>query len=363
MSGYNPGITALAGFTFQIKAFIAELANIQVDQTINYEIGDDVSVDNFSKLDELSGNISSSNYVALFQIKRKKVTEDTSKKVLYNWLLEKDADDYKLIVAEGYSIDDNFIKNKKSSDIYRDLSNEGSLNSIERKVYEKFKKNRSYSVFCKKVSRIRAKYTLQKDFSPDNEIYQNYQKRLFFSNKSVDVYEKRTKALCRDIEYELLEAIDKKSSFSISYEEITEKLDQIVRDINDSDYNIDYRAFSCEKNFTINENIKEQREYKQLKYCELNDETITVFLTNKLYYEDYKNYSLEHRGKIKIDNIESEAVQNYKETKEFENCNTPKELLYGTIKKQIKDTQNKMQSNGTYISLTSESNKKISWKE
>ena len=363
MNDYNPGISALAGFTFQIKAFVAELANIQVGQTINYEIGDDVSIDTFSKIDELSGNISSSNYVALFQIKRTKVTEDTSKKVLYNWLLEKDADDYKLIVAKEYSIDDNFIKNKKCDEIYRDLSDKGSLNSIERKVYEKFKKNHSYSAFCKKVSCIRAKYTLQKDFIPDNEIYQNYQKRLFFSNNSVDVYEKRTKALCRDIQCELLEAIDNKIPFSISYEQITEKLDQIVRNINDSDYNIDYKTFLHEKNFIINEDIKDQREYKQLKHCELNDEIIADFLKNKLYYEDFKNYSLEHRKKIKINNIESEAVQNYKETKEFENCNTPKQLLYNTIKKRITDTQNKMQSNGTYISLTSESNKKISWKE
>lgn len=100
-----------------------------------------------------------------------------------------------------------------------------------------------------------------------------------------------------------------------------------------------------------------------MKYCGFNDEQIIRYLTNELYYQDFRDYKLEHRHRTLINTIETEAVQNHEDAKMFLNNPEPLELFKETIRNKIINTTDRMQSNGTYISLTSDNDKRISWKE
>ena len=65
---------------------------------------------------------------------------------------------------------------------------------------------------------------------------------------------------------------------------------------------------------------------------------------------------------MKINNIEIAAKSNFEDAKIEIDEDTPKKRYLQTINKQI-DGTNSMQSKGTYISLTNENDKRISWKD
>ena len=362
MSDFNPGITALAGFCFQIKVFIAEMALIQEGQSIHYEIGDDVSSENIADIEEWTGKTKSSDFLTLFQVKRKNVLENSSKKVLYNWLLEDEAQNYKLIVADGYSVNDNFLKNKDTKEIYDELKTQKSPISLEQRVYEKYKKTNLIKEFEDKVNLIRSRYELKKDYNPDTAIHNNYKQSFFLRSDNVDIYEKRIKELCRNINFEIMKAADNKKPYTLSYNQINGIKEQIVENITESSYHINYVDFQKNAGIALDSETRNKREFQQLQFCELTDDRIIDFLTKESYYDDFKNHNLEHHNRNTIDNIESEAFENYKEILDAEKRPTPRKLLSNTIKNKISGTYDKMQSDGTYISLTSDSNKKISWK-
>ncbi|MCI7435035.1 MAG: hypothetical protein MSH22_00325 [Spirochaetia bacterium] len=359
MSTNNAGIIALGGFVYQILVFIAKLSKIEKGQIFEYEVEDDISVKELAKIEECKGSSKLDDKYRYFQIKKTDVTEEKAKKTLFNWLLTENDGDYYLIVCEGYSIDDTFITTKDAKEIYDDLDGKKSNNSLEKKVFLKYKENDLFETFEKKINTIRKHYYLENDYLPNKRIIENYEKIMHKTSSDEDIYLERIKQFCDNIQLQIIQNAYNNKSYSIDYDNFYQLIDEICTSITNVTFHSNYQLYK--NKIELNEDIKKKREFIQLNECSLSDRQIITYLENELYYEDFKDFSIQHNCRIKIDNIEEEAIQNYEESKDDDKNDSPKKLLLDTTRKIISNTNDKMQSTGTYISLTSEENKKISW--
>ena len=361
MSDYNPGIESLFGYYYQIKTFVSLLANISEGQSIGYEYLDDVSIHDDSESNYCLENDKSSNN--LYQVKKTTVDESVAKKVLYNWILSDNADCYSLIVSNGYTCDD-FIINKKDVDELYDSIEKTQGASLSTKVYNKYKKNNEKNLFLEKVNYIRERYKLLSNYDCDLQIFENY-KKLFHYDGDKNLYERRISCFLGKINTLILESIQNKKPYIISFLQINAIVEEVCNYINTDTYEIDYNIFCEKKSISLgDEKVKSSREYVQLKHCNLNESVIINRLKDELYYLDFRSYWLERNKTIKISNIENSAVSNFEDACiEVRNNNLPIERYSATIKKEISNTNNKMQSNGVYIALTNDIDKRISWKD
>lgn len=359
MSDYNPGIAALAGFSFQIKVFITQLAKLEKDGSVNYEVGDDVSI---TENDEWSGKLKNSSFDTLVQVKQTKVSDESSKKVLFNWLLAEPADKYRLIVCKNCSVNENYITTESPQNIYDALKMTDSPLSLESRVYKYFKEKKLFTDFENKIKHIRDNYKLENDFDVDESINECFEKVFHKTDKTANIYEKRLKEFIQTIYYRIMHEVSHKKTYSMSYDDLYRLIDEICLSISDESYEIDYEIFESANKIEITDSIKQKREYKQLFACDLPESRIISDLIKELYYRDYKDHYLEIGKETKISNIESEAIDNYELEKLNDENNTPKKLYIHTISKEIQQL-GKLRSTGTYISLTSDNDKKITWKE
>lgn len=361
MSTNNAGIIALGGFVYQILVFIAMLSEIDKNQIFEYEVDDDISAKEPSEIENCKGIIKTDNKYKYYQVKKTDVTEEKARKTLYNWLLTENDGDYSLIVSEGYSINDSFITTKNAKEIYDELNGKKNNNSLEKKVFIKYKKNNLFNDFEKKVNSIRKHYYLERDFSPEQRIIVNFEKILHKTNIDTGIYLKRIKQFCDIIQLDIIQAAYNNQSYSIDYDRFFQLIDEICISTTNDTFICNYQLYK--NTIELTEDVKKKREFIQLNKCCLSDRQIITYLENELYYEDFKTFNIEHNHRFKIDNIEEEAMQNFEESKLDDKNDTPKKLLVDTTGKKITNTNDKMQSTGTYISLTSEENKKISWRE
>ena len=354
MSSYNPGIESLAGYYFQIKVFISLLSKLQIDDEAGYEFLDDVSI---IKDENSSYSFYANKKRILYQVKRTDVKNDNIKKTLYNWLLAEDADEYHLIIAPSYAFNDEYLKEDKIQSFYDEIIlTKGQ--SLQTKVYNKYKKNNLKDSFTKKMSHIIENLKIQNDYEPDNEIFNNYKLHFHFN----ECYIYRIKAFIEKITYNLLESINNGNPYIITGKNCLSLIEEICNSINEDNYERDYQDFIRNNPVELNSEIKKSREYIQLTLCDLPENVIINRLQDCYYYNDFKNFYWEHNKKSKINNIESAALSNFEDAKMEIDEDTPKKRYLQTIKKQINEI-NKMNSNGAYISLTKDDDKRISWKD
>lgn len=359
MTDNNAGIIALGGFAFQILVFVAKLAEIEKNNIFNYEVDDDISSKNISERDEWNGTLKTDNEFNYYQVKKTNITESKAKKTLYNWLLTEKKGNYFLIVGKGYAIDDFFITTRNANAIYDDLDGSKSNKSLEKQVYLKYKVNNLFNEFLDKINDIRNHYYLEAEYDPREKIFRNYEKLMHKTSSDTTIYKRRLKKFCDQIQLDILEESGNNKAYSIDYDTFIRYIDEICTLTTNEEFISNYQAYK--NKIELNNSIKNRREYLQLNECSLTEAQIITYLENELYYEDFKNYSIEHNNLIRIDNIEEEACQNFEESKDDEKNDTPKKLLKDTTGKLITNTNDKMQSTGTYISLTSEESKRISW--
>lgn len=354
MSSYNPGIASLAGYYFQIKVFISLLYNLQIDDEAGYEFLDDVSI---IEDEDSSYSFIKSKKRIFYQVKRTNVPKDKIKKTLYNWLLADDADEYHLLIAPSYVYDDEYLKEDKIQSFYDELlPTEGQ--SLQTKVFNIYKKNNQKDFFIKKMTHIIKHLKINNDYNPDDEIVRNYKFHFHFNA----CYNYRIKAFVEKITYNVLESINKGNPYIITGKICLSLIEEICNSINEDNYEIDYQEFIRNNPVELNNELKETREYKQLALCKLPENVIINRLQDCYYYNDFRNFYWEHNKKSKINNIEATALSNFEDAKIEIDEDTPKKRYTQTIKKQINEL-NKMQSNGTYISLTKDDDKRISWKD
>ncbi len=358
----NPGIVALSGFAFQIKVFIYYLSQLKDNESVNYEILEDVSVtpSNISDIDTMVHV----HNVRAIQVKKANLTKDSMGKILKNWLIleyTEPVSEYCLFLDGTMPCElfDQSVIDK----VFKDIENgsEKRNDSLDNQLHQKIN---SKVEFEQQIIKLERKYKLEQK-NIDDKLIDAYSD--FFSRGySETLFENRLLELHNRIASEILEKAYIRKSFSMNYIEFIGLIESIRENFK-SDLSIpDYVSF---KNITtIPDGLKETRQFQQLKECSFSDDKIERQLIFYLYFDNFRLNNLENCSYNSIEGILETTFENFQDVKEDlidEDNDTPKMRLTKTQEKPNSYAANEQIKKGSSIYLTkSDAGKRqISWKD
>ncbi|WP_430596238.1 hypothetical protein [Streptococcus gallolyticus] len=358
----NPGIVALSGFAFQIKGFIYYLSQLKDNESVNYEILEDVSVtpSNISDIDTMIHVYN----VRAIQVKKSNLTKDSMGKILKNWLIleyTESVSEYCLFLDGTMPCElfDQSVIDK----VFKDIENgsEKRNDSLDNQLHQKIN---SKVEFEQQIRQLERKYKLEQKNIDDKLI--NAYSDIFSRVYSETLFENRLLELHSRIASKILEKADIRKSFSMNYIEFMGLIESIRENFK-SDLSIpDYVSF---KNIiTIPDRLKETRQFQQLKECSFSDDKIERQLIFYLYFDNFRLNNLENCSYNSIEGILETTFENFQDVKEVlidEDNDTPKMRLIKTQEKPNSYAVNEQIKKGSSIYLTkSDAGKRqISWKD
>lgn len=372
----NPGIVSLGGYAYQIKIFISLLPYIQENNTVEFETLDDITISEYN-IDSTSeylcttqNDFQNNSYTAI-QVKKTKISKASLKKVWYNWLLaynaHKDLNNFELRYDK--SLNPSFNLYLLSSDeLFQIISNstakKSSLESKVKQIYRERSNFESDFSYIKDNSKPIAIENI------DHQIYTDFKQIFHWTNELKETYQLRIEELCKTIQNLILKAIENKQHYICSYNDFYNLVARIANRITKEAYIPNYALFSSTINLTReNEKIINSREFKQLHACEISENSIRLYLTNQLYYNDYRYRSLSNLNADKIENIEVTAYENFSNVLEklkHKNTDNPFDRLDLTTSQSNVHAPDEQIRKGVCIHLTEdgiEDNKQISWSD
>lgn len=370
------GINSLSGFSFQIKVFVYYMLELKEGMQIEFETIEDVNIKKI-KADNIDENSENFRSILLtkdtnqaIQVKRTTITNDVAMKILLNWILleasNNNVEKYILLTESVYNNKDNIFYNTVE-EVYQTIKKSNKKkNATISKVKELYKNN--YEGFKKIYNAINEKYKFLSlddiDKQIDNKCTIHFKKAANFI-----VYNQRLKELLQHITVEIMEAVNKKTSYTINYsgfikltEDISSRLTEKVTAPNYSDFKkLNQIDLSDSK-------ISKLREYKQLLACQLSDNLVKQHLTYKNYYENILLKYMETTKISKIEEIEETTFENFENVVfrlKKDGCDLPYNRLEETKKMPNSHAENEQIRYGCGIYLTREdiADRQISWED
>lgn len=372
----NPGIVSLGGYAYQIKIFISLLPHIKEGDTIEFETLDDITVSE-NNIDSKSEYFCTTqldeknNLFTAIQVKNAKISTTSIKKIWYNWLLayhehknlcnfELRYDKSKNTSFDLYSISLNELFNAISSS----TSKKNSLETKVKQIYDNKKIFESDFNYIKSNSKSIAIENI------DEQIYNDYKSLFHWTNKSDELYKLRLEELCKKIQSIVLNSVENKTPYICDYSDFYNIIELISNRVTSDAYIPDYALFTKTINLILeNKNIINSREFRQLSACKISENSIRLYLTNQLYYNDYRYRSLRNLRADKIDNTEITAHENFCNVLEIlkhNNTDTPYNRLNSTTSENNSHAPDDQIRKGVCIHLTEEeveNDKKITWSD
>lgn len=372
----NPGITSLGGYAYQIKVFISLLPYIQENDTVEFETLDDIAISE-SNIDSKSeylcttqNDFKNSSYTAI-QVKKTKISKASLKKVWYNWLLAYNAhrnlDNFELRYDK--SLNPSFDLYLLSSDeLFQIISDStAKRNSLESKVKQIYIEQSDFE----------SDFSYIKDHSKtiaieniDQQIHTDYKQIFHWSNELKETYKLRVEELCKTLQNLILTAIENKQHYICNHNDFYNIIEYINKRITLKAYIPDYSVFSSKVHLALeNERVTNSREFKQLSACDILENSIRIYLTNQLYYNDYRYRALSNLMADKIENTEITAYENFinvVERLKHENADNPFNRLDLTTSQSNVHAPDDQIRKGVCIHLTEdgiEDSKQISWSD
>jgi hypothetical protein len=371
------GIYSLGGFAFQIKVLVIYLSSLKEGMRAEFETYDDIAIrklipntidtneDGFKQL------LFSSTGIKVIQVKKTQINDEVKKKIIFNWFLIQE----KIESIEKYILFTDAEHNKEDclfdfnvEDLYTEvITAKDSNRSIIGKIKKKYKNDREG--FVNKFNQIKSKYKFHSVENIDDVIEKKYE--LFFRKAGVNkiTYYNRIKELIQHITYEIMESVNNKEPYKITYESFISCIEDISNRINDG-YTLPlYSEFEKINKYNLrNSVITKKREYKQLKACNLLEEQIISQLNFCDYYKNVRFGYMELCKINKIKNIESTTFQNFDMVKSIllaTGEDTPIKRLFETQKQSNSYAENEHIKWGSSIYLTSDEEKEyqISWED
>ncbi len=374
------GLYSLGGFAYQIKVFVCEVISMNENMVVEFETIDDVATKKLENeiIDENEDKFrtlkKSEREKVAIQVKRTKVSNSVAKKIILNWfLLEYSTDNiskYKLVTDAKYENDDVVLKilNSDIESLYKEVMNTTTNNSksvfkrVKNKIYDN--QDKFYEV-CKS---IKDKYIYEVIDNIDLKLCKTC--KVLFKKCGVSnyIYISRIKEMLQHITYHIIESANKGHPYKLTYKEFMAYSEDICNRITDNHICSHYSEFK--KNCKIdleNSDICKTREYRQLVACNLSSDLIKNHLIYELYYSHYRMGLLEINKTCTIDDLETEAYENFNEAK-FDlmqrNEDNPYNRLIETKRKLNSYACNKQIKFGSEIYLTKEKiEQQISWKD
>ncbi len=371
------GISSLAGFAFQIKVFSYFVLDIyDNNDSIEFETIDDVNlkitpknIDN--NADKFISKLNSKEENKLIQVKRAKLSQDDYCKTLYNWILETNKtaniSEYILFSEHTYNNEDLMFTISAKELLNKAIkTTHKRSDSIEVKI-KKLYKNK-YSEFEHIYNYIKQRYLFIGNKDINDIIYEKAKFNLRFLESNRALYNERLKYFMLTIQNNILNAINCKKPYILSYQD-TIRIYEDINLINQDNYCIPYCSYrDTLEEFNLSDTkIANLRETKQLKACKLSEYNLKERLNKLAYYTHFRNLSSENGKESIPKSIELTTFNNFQtvlEELEDQNEDTPRNRLFRTEHKSNSHAKDEETKQGSCIFLTGENVlNQISWKE
>lgn len=369
------GINSLRGFSYQIKVFVLSLAKIKIGQQVEYETIEDVNIKTFDPLkldDKCMGIINShggneTNYA--IQVKQTTISNESAKKILFNWLLLEergDVQEYQLFTDSSYDNDNNVFdcdKEKLFEEIKQSKARRNSLIARVKSIY-----GSDQVKFETAVKSIEKKHKFISSKNIDNEIFESFSDIFLKDGVEETIYQLRIRELTSFVVKGIFASIEQRAPFVCDYLMFRREAESICERIQNKKIDIDYGCFVNANPICINE-FRGTREFVQLSYCGLSDTNILTHLKYKEYYQQYRMMNLGNGKTDLVDNVELTSVENFvmvKDTLQQEKRDTPINRLSETKKMENSYSSSTQIKNGALIYLTKndvDKERQISWKD
>ncbi|WNQ12208.1 hypothetical protein MJA45_03920 [Paenibacillus aurantius] len=372
----SSGINSLSGFSFQIKVFVYYMLELKEGMQIEFETIEDVNVKKI-KADTIDDNsesfrstLLSKDFNHAIQVKRTTISNDVAMKILLNWILLESSSNnvtkYVLLTEDVYNNKDIIFDNKVEDVFKTIIKSNKKKNATISKVKELFKDK--YEDFEKIYKAINEKY----EFLSLNDIDKQIDDKCAIHFRKVAnsiVYNQRLKELLQHITVEIMEAVNKKSSYSIKYSDFVKLIEDISSRLTEKVTAPLYSKFKKINQIDLTDSkVSGLREYKQLVACELPENLIKQHLTFKNYYENILMKYMETNKLSKVEDIEETTFENFENVKfrlQKESLDEPYNRLEETKKLPNSHAENEQIRYGCGIYLTREDivDNQISWED
>lgn len=380
MDAFKPdksGIDSLGGFSYQIRVFAYYMFSMKADEEAGFEVHEDVSLRKLSS-EEIDDNedcfknsIYNSNGLRAIQVKRTKVNAEVSKKILLNWMLLENSGcnvvEYTLFTDEAYNNAD-LIFGISADSLYEEVVNTTKTKkSIIGKVKECFLNQKEQ--FVQVYDSIKDKYKFISTKDIDGLIKNECD--VIFKRAGVKniTYINRVKEMLKHITCQILDKVNRKQPYRISYSEMMSYAEDVCQRFTDEEINPSYSEFKKLNKVDLKDlDVAKSREYKQLVACNLSESLIKRHLQYRNYYWNMCFNFMEMNKLQVIDDIEETTYDNFEDAKimlQNEGKDIPYNRLEETKKRSnsyAKNEQIKFGS-GIYLTREEEEKHKISWED
>lgn len=375
------GLYSLSGFAYQIKVFFYYAMLLQDENsTIEFESLDDIAIKNVENFDDkdttfISKIKDNNSFYQIIQVKYTKINEKKTKDLMLRWVLaaknNSNIRNFILFTDENYS-NKNLINQISAKELYRYVisAKKEKSNSIKSKIKLLFFTEGTYKDFCKLLKKIKANV----DFINSDKIDEKIKSvaSVHFKRNAVSeiVYCARLVSALKDITYNIMQNVLSRKPYILNLSDLNKIEEKIIQDINETmPVPLSYAEFKKGNPINIDSCIN-NREYRQLEYCELPLTGIKRNLQQCCYYVDFRHRLLAMGNHKKVADIELQSFENFErvqENLEYNNCDTPRNRLDESQKIENKIVPRAELSLGTYIYLTKEKefvgDNQISWKD
>lgn len=370
------GIYSLGGFAYQIKAFVCYALILEEGMRAEFETLEDVTIrklvpenidDNEDKFRNL---LYSPSGLSAIQVKRTTVDKTTAKQILLNWILLEDSEtaitEYVLFTDKSYNNED-IVFDITADELFTEVVNTKlTARSTIGKVKKRYKESKE--AFINLYNDIKIKYKFLSNGNIDKEI--NDKCRLLFKRGiNPVVYQKRIEALLQHITYEIMEQINMKNSYTLSYAQMIACTEDICNRYTDTFMYPVYSEFKKLNKVDFKDlQLVNSREYKQLVACELPEKLIETHMQYRDYYQNVRLGYID-TGKIeRIRDIEETTHENFEAVK-FVLQKEGKDRPYRRLDETNKSTNSHADidqikyGSGIYLTRSEEQEKQISWED
>lgn len=380
MDTYLPdesGIYSLGGFAYQIKVFVVYMLSLRNGMQASFETIDDVAIRKLlpENIDENEDNFHGLIFEPLgykaIQVKKTTISKSTSKQVLLNWILlegsDKNVIEYILFTDSNYGNED-IIFRTTVDELYEEvIATEKGTRATIGKVKKLYKKDKTG--FLKMYDQIKVKYRFEQVGDIDKLVDDRCQMPFRKAAVREATYQGRVQELLQHITYEIMENVNHKKAYHISFDEMMACVEDICNRYTDEFRYPVYTEFKKINPIKLSESqIANSREYKQLVACNLPENLIESQLQYGAYYQNVCFGYLESNKASIVRDIEETTYNNFQMSKialQVEKKDTPFRRLNETQSKTNSHAYSEQVKFGSSIYLTrdEENEQQISWED
>lgn len=370
------GINSLAGFAYQIKVFAYYAFDLKDKMEIEFETIEDV---NFKTITSAQIDKQSHNFVCrateygvnkVIQVKHTSISNSVAKQMILNWIL---------LEKSSYNVEKYILFTEKS------YQNNGNIFSTDAKALHKIV---VASVQKENATITKVKGIFKTDFAGFEKAYKTIQDKFeFIDLDNIDfeidkkasihfrkaanavVFGQRLKEFLQHITIKILEAVQNKKPYVLTYSEFINIIEEISNRFTPEITAPCYSDFKKINKIDIKDSkLSSSREFIQLQSCGLTDSLIKQHLLFGMYYYVTSLKYMENNRAKRIEEIEETTFENFENIKfalKKNKIDTPYNRLDETKKQPNSFAENDQIKYGSSIHLTKEDigENQISWED